>query len=369
MQPITELIWFREATQFTHDMRLRALQESARLYHGFGTTSIFEGHGAASELIRVYKQTLEAGPLTMRATLAFSPNWQAVGGAALAPFVDAWAGWLADPPLGNDWLKMSGMYCALGRGPADDLRASAAPYTGWAGFNYGHGLPRAQLKEVLVSCARNGVRVIMNGPQVLGLYDEVDREVPLNGKRWVIAHIATFSKRDIERIARMGLVLTTHTNNHLYKGLHAQTQRLPPERHDEIVPLKSLLDAGVKVSLGTDNVPITLWLSVWQTIAREIFQTHRRVAPGEALSRAESLRCVTSHGAYLTFDEDKKGSLEAGKFADLAVLSADPLTVDERSIADIRSLMTMVGGRVVHEAPASDVERTIGPAGSRSTVS
>jgi predicted amidohydrolase YtcJ len=353
MQPITELLWFREATRFTHDIRMRALQESARLYHSFGTTSVFEGHGAATELMRVYKQCLQEGTLTMRATLAFSPNWKAAGNAALAPFIDSWAGWIADPGFGNDRLKMSGMYCALGRQPADDLRAGAAPYTGWAGFNYTHGLPRAQLKEVLVRCAQNGVRIVMNGTQILDLYEEVDREVPLNGKRWVIAHIATYSKRDIERIARLGLVLTTHTNNYLYKGLHLHAQRLPPERHEEIVPLKGLIDAGVKVSLATDNVPISLWLPIWQTIARESLQTKQRVGSGQALSRAEALRCATADGAYLTFDEDKKGTLEVGKLADLAVLSADPLTVEEQGIAAIRSLMTMVGGRVVYETADS----------------
>jgi predicted amidohydrolase YtcJ len=62
-------------------------------------------------------------------------------------------------------------------------------------------------------------------------------------------------------------------------------------------------------------------------------------------------RCATNDGAYLTFDEDKKGSLEPGKLADLAVLSADPLTVEEAGIADIRALMTMVGGKTVYETP------------------
>jgi hypothetical protein len=75
------------------------------------------------------------------------------------------------------------------------------------------------------------------------------------------------------------------------------------------------------------------------------------VAPDEALNRADALRCATANGAYLTFDEDKKGSLEPGKLADLAVLSADPLTAEEAGLADIRSLMTMVGGRIVHETP------------------
>jgi predicted amidohydrolase YtcJ len=203
-----------------------------------------------------------------------------------------------------------------------------------------------------VGCAATDIRVVMIwNPQILDLYEEVDRVVPLAGKRWVIAHIASFSKRDIERIVRMGLVLTTHTNNNLYKGLHAEAQRLPPERHREIVPLRSLLDAGVKVSLGTDNVPISLFLPIWQTIARTSFQTGQRVAPEEALTRAQALRCAAANGAYLTFDEDKKGSLQPGKFADLAVLSADPLMVEEPKIAGIVSQMTMVGGKIVHETP------------------
>ena len=350
MQPIAELIWFREATRFSHADRMKALQESQRLYHAAGTTSIFEGHGAAGELIRVYKETHRDGALSMRTTLAFSPDWLAAGKAPLGPFVDSWAAWLGEPAIGDDRLKMSGVYLSLGQPPAGNLRTAAAgAYTGWAGFNYTSGLARAQLKEVLVRCAANDIRVVMNGPPVLDLYDEVDREVPLKGKRWVIAHINDFSPKDIERIVRMGLVLTTHTNNYLYKGLHVHAKRLPPERHGEIVPLRSLLDAGVKVSLATDNVPITNFLPVSQTILRTSYVTKQRIAPQQALTRMEALRCATADGAYLTFDEDKSGTLQAGKFADLAVLSADPLTVEESRIEGLTSLMTMVGGRIVHE--------------------
>ena len=181
-------------------------------------------------------------------------------------------------------------------------------------------------------------------------YAEIDREIPLKGRRWVLSHVQTLSQPDIERVARLGLVITTQTNNALYKGLDAWAQRLPPERHGEIVPMRSLLDAGVMVSLGTDNTPISPFYPIWHTIARTNFHTKERVAPNQALTRADALRCATSHGAYLTFDEDKKGTLQAGKFADLAVLSADPLTVEENDIPNITSLMTMVGGKIVHEA-------------------
>lgn len=352
MQPITELIWFREATRFSHADRMKALQESQRLYHAFGTTGVFEGHGAAGELVRVYKETHRDGALSMRTTLAFSPDWLAAGKAPLGPFIDSWAAWLGEPAIGDDRLKMSGVYLSLGQPPAARIRTAAAgSYTGWSGFNYTSGLPRPQLKEVLIRCAANDIRVVMNGPPVLDLYDEIDREVPLKGKRWVIAHINDFSPRDVERIVRMGLVITTHTNNYLYKGLHVTAKRLPVERHGEIVPLRSLLNAGVKVSLATDNVPITNFLPVSHTILRTSYVTKERIAPAQALTRMEALRCATANGAYLTFDEDKRGTLQAGKYADLAVLSADPLTVDENRIAELTSLMTMVGGRIVHETP------------------
>jgi predicted amidohydrolase YtcJ len=351
LAPIAELIWFREPTMFSHDDRVRTLPLSVRAYHSFGTTSTFEGHGIATEVLRVYKECLRDGTLTMRASLAFSANWKAAGGAPPGPFVEAWAGWLSEPGFGNDTLKMSGLYVHVGRDAADEARATAAPYTGWAGFNASHGLSREQAKEVLLACAANDIRPVMIGSANLDLYDEVNREIPLNGRRWVISHITTFTPGDVDRIAHMGLVLTAHTNNYLHKGLSVLAQKLPPERHGEIVPLRSLLDAGVKVALSTDNTPVSSFLPIWQTLRRSPYHSQERIAPEQALTRADALRCATINGAYLTFDETKKGSLEPGKFADFAVLSADPLTVEEVGIADIRALMTMVGGKIVYETP------------------
>jgi predicted amidohydrolase YtcJ len=352
MAPIAELIWFRKPAAFSHVDRVKALRESEHTYHAFATTSVFEGHGAGTELLRVYKECLRDGTLTMRTTLAFSADWRAAEGVPLGPFVEAWAGWLGEPGMGDDWLKMGGLFVQVGRTAADEVRATAAPYTGWAGFNASHGLPRDRVKELLVHCAENDIRPVVIGSENLDLYDDVDREIPLNGRRWVISHISTFSKKDIERIARMGLVVTTHTNNYLYKGLSALARRLPPEQHGEIVPLRSLLDAGVKVSFATDNVPVSNFLPISQAIRRLPYQMQEPVAPEQALTRADALRCATNFGAYLTFDESNKGSLEPGKLADLAVLSVDPLTVAEAGIAEIQALMTMVGGKIVYETPS-----------------
>jgi predicted amidohydrolase YtcJ len=353
-QPLAELTWFRQMGGFTRENRALGLPLAAQAYHAYGTTSVFEEHGVANELLRAYKDAYRNGKLTMRMALAFSPNWKTVAGAPLGPLVEAWAGWLGEPGLGDDWLKVSGLALGIGRGPADDLRASAAPYTGWAGFNYDASLPREQAKEVLLHCARNDIRAVALAnlsPGLIDLYDEVDREISLNGRRWVIGHIDSLTPRDIEKIVRMGLVVTPHTNRYIFKEGHLLQKKLPPERHREITPMRDLIDGGVNVGLVTDNVPSSMFWPIWEVVARMNRVTNERVAPEQALTRAEAIRCATINNAYLTFDEAKKGSLEAGKLADLAVLSADPLGVEEIAIRDVMALMTMVGGNVVHESP------------------
>jgi predicted amidohydrolase YtcJ len=354
MQPLAELIWFRQAFGFTRADRARALRLSMQAYHAYGTTSVFEEHGVANEVIRAYKDAYRDSALTMRAALAFSPNWKAAGDAPLGPFIEAWAGWLGEPALGDDRLKVTGVYVNIGKRPSDDLRAGASPYTGWSGFNYDTGLPRERLKQVLLQLAANDIRAICNAnisPGLIDLLAEVDREVPLKGRRWVVGHISLLSPKDVERIVHMGLLVTPHTNEFIYKEGRATQAKLPPDRQGENTPLRALIDAGVRVGLVTDNVPVSLFWPIWQSIAREDRVTHARVSPEQAITPAEALRCATHNNAFLTFDEDRKGSLEPGKLADLAVLSADPLTVEGTGIREIKSLMTMVGGRIVYETP------------------
>ncbi|PYR95312.1 MAG: amidohydrolase [Acidobacteria bacterium] len=353
MQPTAELIWFRKPTEFSRADRARGIPIAAKAYHAFGTTGVFEGHGVANEVIRAYKDAYRDGALTMRAGLVFSPDWKSAGNAPLESLIESWGGWLGEPASGDHWLRLAGIYANIGRQRGDDVRARASPYTGWAGFNYDTGLPRERLKDVLVQCAKNDIRAVLNynSPGVIDLLDEVDREVSLKGRRWVVVHINIVSRRDIERIVRMGLVVTSHTNSNIYKEGHTWQARLPRERQRENTPLRDLIDAGVKVGLITDNVPISLFWPIWESVARVSRVTNERIAPEQAITRMEALRCATENAAYLTFDEDKKGSLEPGKFADLAVLSADPLLVAEPAIRDITADMTMVGGKIVHQVP------------------
>jgi predicted amidohydrolase YtcJ len=346
--PVVELSLMADAPRFTHAHRVGALRASMRIYNATGTTSVFEGHGIADEVRAVYHDVAAVGDMTVRAHLTMSPSWR-TSGKPPAEQVAAWAATIGGRGTGDVWLRTAGLFAEAGVTADNLVRARAWPYTGWAGFAYDAGLPREQLRDALVAAARHDVRVGGIQPGLLALYAEVDRIVPIRDRRWVLEHISVLSDDEIHRIRDLGLVVTTHTNSHIAKQGESHRRRVGPDAEDTIVPLRKLRDAGVTVALATDNVPTSLFNPIAQTITRLDRYAGRPIAPSQRLAREEALRAATTAGAWLTFEEDEKGSLEPGKLADMAVLSADPLTVDESRIAEIVADVTIVGGRVVFE--------------------
>lgn len=346
---VVEMTLMRAATGFSLDDRTRTLPAAMEAYHAFGTTSIFEEHGVAGELLRAYKIVRESGAQTMRATLVISPKWNAAPVEKFEPVVEAWASWLAGRGFGDDFLRVSGVFVDIGPSREDELRAGTWPYTGWAGFNFATGLPRERAKELCLACAKHKIRVVAIWPNMLDVFDEVNREIDITQQRWVLGHISALTLEQIAKVRELGLVVTSHTNRYVFKEGHLLKQKLGPARENEISPLKSLIEAGVRVALATDNVPTSLFYPIWQSIYRKNRYTGETIAPAEALTREQALRAATINGAYVTWEEDSKGSIEIGKLADLAVLSHDPLTADEDVLKDIYAEMTFVDGRVVYE--------------------
>src|SRR5690606_37259764 len=115
-------------------------------------------------------------------------------------------------------------------------------------------------------------------------------------------------------------------------------------------PIRAWLDAGVPVSLATDNVPVSLWPCIWHAVERIDRETGGVIAPAQRIGREAALRCATTHGAWLCLDEDERGSLAPGKQADLIVLRDNPLTMDAAALPDVRPEMPWVGGRKVFSA-------------------
>lgn len=246
---------------------------------------------------------------------------------------------------------MAGLFAEPWSDPDDArLRAACAPCTGWAGFHYDCGLPPDKLKVLLHEAARAKLRVCGIRASMADSFIDVARHAPIDDLRWVVAHPATLSGEQIAGIRDNGMVVTTHTGAYIWRRAAATLRQVGKAQEHTICPIRSLLDAGVPVSLATDNVPISLWPCIWHAVERMDRETGGVIAPTQRIGREEALRCATTHGAWLCLDENERGSLEPGKQADLIVLRDNPLTMEASALSAVRPDMTWVGGKKVFAA-------------------
>lgn len=354
-QPISEFTLFRTAPHFTADDRVRTLGRSMQLYNACGTTSVFEGHGAAPEVIDAFRTLRARNQQTVRATLAFSPGWSGASEADVLAWVKERAASLRGRGEGDEWLRVAGVYAEIDSQPDEArLRAQCAPQTGWAGFNYDCTLPRDKLLALLKAAAREKLRVCVIQMQMFDYIAEAAKEVPISDLRWVVAHPITINGEQLARMRDLGIVVTTHTNAYIWKKASGILASIGRDKEDTLCPLRSLVDAGVPVSLATDNVPISLWPCIWQAVERIDRDTGKVIAPGQRLSREEALKCATVNGAYLCMEEGERGTIEAGKLADLIVLDENPLTMEAAGLTDVGLGVTIVGGNVVSQKMVSE---------------
>ena len=347
--PSVEFTLMRQAPRFTAQQRLDALKESMRLYNSVGATGTYEGHGVAPETLQAYKAAWDDGAMTVRANLTVSPHWQSVADAARE--MGSWGHSFSGPGFGDEHLRVSGYFIQYGGNRyTAEARSSLLPYTGWAGFIQSYHSPEFFAEAVMLA-ARNNIRVntLVREPleEVLQVFEDVDREIPLRGRRWTLAHVLQTTDQQLERIRDMGLLVETIPLTELW--LRGSPYLDNPELAETAVAHRRYLEMGVDFSFGTDNKPYNPFATLWAAVARRERVTDRVLGPGQRLSRLEALRAFTQGGARYSFDEGERGSIEPGKLADLAVLTHDLLEMPEGEIPEVRSVLTMLGGRIVHQ--------------------
>ena len=125
---------------------------------------------------------------------------------------------------------------------------------------------------------------------------------------------------------------------------------------EKAVPYRTLLEMGFMPpgnsdSMGTEPEALNPWWSIWCAVGRKT-RKGKLICPEEGLSVMDAIRLYTTFSAFAGFEEDIKGSIEAGKLADLIVLSDDPFEVPVDALQDIRVITTIVGGRTVYSEVA-----------------
>jgi hypothetical protein len=278
--------------------------------------------------------------------LTFSPNWHLKGQGDAALLLKDWAAWVGRSGMGDDFLKVQGLYAEIDLDPHNNqLRAANHPCTGWAGFQAGCALPLDVMKVLVQEAARQEIRLSGIWPNLLDLFEYANKTHPIAPMRWVLGHQRFLSCDQIARIKDLGIVLTTHTNRHIYKD----GDRMMREGiHDmnELVPFRSLIESGVPVAFGSDNLPPSLFHPMWHATARKT-RSGLVVGESQAIDRGQALKIAAQGGAYLCFDEQKRGRLLPGFLADMVKLSADPLSCAEEALPHIQATSVMVNGRFV----------------------
>ena len=348
--PSLEFTLMKVVPRFTHQQRVAALKESMRLYNAVGTTGTYEGHGVAPEVMRAYKEVWDAGEMTVRAHLVVSPAWRSVAEAAQE--MERWAHSASGHGFGDSMLRISGYYIHY-RGSRYTARARTAqlPFTGWAGFAQSYN-PPGRFRQLVKLAAQHKLRVntIVADclQEVLEAFQDVHREISINEERWMIGHVVETSPDQLKVIRELGLIIETIPLTHLW--LRGRQIVDEPKAAERAVAHRDYLEQNVRFGLGTDNKPYSPFPTLWAAVARQERTTKEVVGPKQRLTRLEALKAMTMGGSYFSFEEDRRGSLEAGKLADLAVLSDDFLAVPEDAIPGLNSVLTMLGGRVVHSS-------------------
>jgi predicted amidohydrolase YtcJ len=216
---------------------------------------------------------------------------------------------------------------------------------------------KEQYYRVVKWAADRGLSLTMHwGPDstvhhLLDVFERVNADVPIAPLRWSIAHLNDASEQSLARMHALGVGWTVQ--DAMYFGGDALVRQGGPDAGLKIPPVMTGKRLGVAIGAGTDAHrvasynPFTAlqWFLDGKTVSGVAIR-----GPEETPGRLDALRFYTAGSAWFSFDEAERGSLEAGKLADLAVLSADYLTVPVDEVGRIESLLTLVGGKVVYSA-------------------
>jgi predicted amidohydrolase YtcJ len=187
---------------------------------------------------------------------------------------------------------------------------------------------------------------------LLDTYDKVATENGERDRRFRIEHSQHIAPGDIERYARLNVIASMQPYHTIDDGRWAEPY-IGPERMKTTYAFRSLLDAGARLAFGSDwpVAPATPLEGIYAAVTRRTLDDKNPDGwiPEQKITVEEALRAYTSDGAYASFEEGIKGTLEPGKLADFVVLDHDITKVDPVEIRDIKVLQTYVGGKKVFD--------------------
>jgi predicted amidohydrolase YtcJ len=336
------------APKLSFEEQLNSTRHFLRELNRFGVTSVSDAGGGGQNYpddYAVVKKLDADGLLTVR--IAYSLFAQKPG----EEFADytRWLG-ITRPGQGSDLLRVNGA--------GENLVWSAADFENFL-------QPRPDLKPVMESELEPIIHKLAEArwpwrihatynesiSRFLDIFERVHRDTPINELRWFIDHAETISARNMERIAALGGGIAVQ-HRMAYQGEY-YVRRYGIESVKHKPPLKRMLQMGLPIGAGTDGTRVASyhpWTCLWWMVtSKTVGGTVLNDEP-DRLIREQALKLYTHGSAWFSHEDDQKGTLAAGRWADMAVLSDDYFTVDEDAIRGLESVLTVVGGRIVYGA-------------------
>jgi len=331
----------------------RAIRAGLGEARRYGVTSVQDISHA--EEMRVYQKLLAAGELTAR-VYAITPiqlyESQVQAGITAG--------------FGNDWIRTGAV-----KGFADGSLGSTTalffePYNdapNTRGLFNAMMLPEGNMLRMAQAADAAGLQIAIHAigdranHEILAMYEEIARRngpAPARGRRWRIEHAQHLRPSDLDSFARLGVIASMQPYHEAGDGMWAE-KRIGHERALTTHAWRSLLDHGARLAFGTDwpVVPLNPMLGLYAAVTRATLDGKHPEGwiPEQKITLAEAIEAYTLGSAYAEFTETQKGSLAAGKLADVVILDADLFHIAPEKIKDVNVVTTILGGKVIYTAP------------------
>ena len=352
--------------KYTHTERVAALEAMQQAYNRVGLTSVIDRSQNADGL-RAYQELWRRGDLHIRSYVTRTVDAE----RPIEEVLDEIERLAPVTGSGDSMLRIGSLKVFLDGGILLGTAYMREPYgesTQVYGFEDAEyrgelRIHPDDLQSIIGLAARLGWQVTAHTTGggstdiLLEAYAAVNREIPITNRRFSLTHANFLSGEAIRKASDLGVAVDMQPAWYHFDG-PALSNVLGSRRMASLQPYKSIFDAGVIVAGGSDHMikldpkeslnPYDPFLGIWMAVTR-IAADGSVHNPELRISREQALRMWTWNAAYLSFDEDVKGSLEPGKYADFVVLDRDILTCPVDEIREIQALETVLGGRTVYE--------------------
>src|SRR6266496_3857589 len=213
----------------------------------------------------------------------------------------------------------------------------------------------SELKDVVAFLAGNKCPFRLHATydesitRFMNVFEEVNRDVPFKGLNWFFDHCETISDRNLERVRALGGGIAVQ-HRMAYQGEYF-IDRYGKKAAERTPPIRKMLELGIPVGAGTDATRVASynpWVSLYWLVTGKTVGGVAMYPERNRLSREEALRLYTQGSSWFSGENGSKGAIAGGQLADLVALSDDYFAVSEEQIKGIESVLTIVGGKVVH---------------------